>query len=156
MPGLVRAHSPSWFGNRHRKLSRCWLENRHRHYFPSWRLVSYGRTVLVDSVIVTENGVADDSEIITETLSTANAWIGQHTQSQVTRKSSLTMSLYQLENHHQNCFPSWRLVSSACTFPVDSVIITENIVANDSEIINETAYTAKAWIFPCTQSLLTR
>jgi hypothetical protein len=36
------------------------------------------------------------------------------------------------------------------TVPVDSVIVTENIVADALEIINETAYTAEAWICPCT------
>jgi hypothetical protein len=40
------------------------------------------------------------------------------------------------------------------TVVVNSVIVTENIVADASEIINETAYTAEAWIRRCTQSLL--
>ena len=42
------------------------------------------------------------------------------------------------------------------TVPIDSIIVTENRLADDSEIINKTAYTAEAWIRPCTESLLTR
>jgi hypothetical protein len=40
--------------------------------------------------------------------------------------------------------------------PVDSVIVTNNTVADDSKIINETVYTTEAWVRPCTQSLFTR
>jgi hypothetical protein len=47
------------------------------------------------------------------------------------------------------------LVLYARTIPVDSVIITENSVADDLKIINEIAYTAEASIHPRTQSMLT-
>jgi hypothetical protein len=36
------------------------------------------------------------------------------------------------------------------TVHVDSVMVTENRVADASEIINETAYIAEAWIRLCT------
>jgi hypothetical protein len=129
---IRRPKDTSRLRNQKRKQNRCRLRNHQRDFLHRWCLVSSARTVPVDSVIVTENWVADDLEIITETLSTAEAWIGLRTQSQVTRKSSLTMSLSQLKNHHQNCFPSWLLVSSERTVPIDSVIITENGVADDS------------------------
>jgi len=58
-----------------------------------------------DSVIVTESSVVEESKIINETASTADVRIDQRKQSQLTWKSSPTMSLFQLENHHQNCFP---------------------------------------------------
>jgi hypothetical protein len=66
------------------------------------------------------------------------------------------MSLFQLENRHQNCFPSWCLVLSVRTIPIDSVIVTENWVAADLEIVDETASKADAWLCMHTQSLLTR
>jgi len=81
-------HSPRWLGIRHRKLIRYRLENRHRNCFPSWHLVLSARIVLLDSVIVTENRVADDSDIINETSFIADVCIGQRTQSQLTRKST--------------------------------------------------------------------
>jgi hypothetical protein len=79
-----------------------------------------------------------------ETASRADAWIGQRTQSKLTWKSSPKTEFDQLENHHRNCFPSWHFVSSEHTVLVDLVIVTENRVAHDSEIINETAYIVEA------------
>jgi hypothetical protein len=64
------------------------------------------RTIPVDSVIVTKSTVVDESKIINDTPSTGEVGTGQRKQSQLTRKSSLTMSLFQLQNHHQNFFPS--------------------------------------------------
>jgi hypothetical protein len=66
------------------------------------------------------------------------------------------MSLFQLENRHQNCFPNWCLVLSVRTIPIDSVIVTENWVAADLEIVDETASKADAWLCMHAQSLLTR
>jgi hypothetical protein len=54
------------------------------------------------------------------------------------------MRLFQLENHHQNCFPSSCLDLSMPTIPVDSVIVTENGVAAAFEIDDETASPADA------------
>jgi len=85
--------------------------------------------VPIDSVIITESSVVDESEIINDTPSTADVGIGHRKQSQLTRKSSPTMSLFQLENHHQNFFPSRCLDLSVRTIPIDSVIVTENRVA---------------------------
>jgi hypothetical protein len=53
-----------------------------------------------------ESSVVEESKIINETASTADVRIDQRKQSQLTRKSSPTMSLFKLENQHQNCFPS--------------------------------------------------
>jgi hypothetical protein len=64
------------------------------------------RTVPIDSVIVNESSVVDESEIINDTPSTADVGIGQRKQTHLTPKYSPTMSLFQLENHHQNFFPS--------------------------------------------------
>jgi hypothetical protein len=169
MLGSVCTHSPCWLGNNPcwlgnpswldnclRKLSRCRLGNRRRNCFPSWSSVLYARTVSIDSVIVIENSVGNDLEIINETASTVDVQIDQRTQSQLTRNSSPTMSLYQLKNHHQNCFPSWCLVLSVRTIPVDSIIVTENVVAADLEIVAETASQAEARFSMHAQSLLTR
>jgi hypothetical protein len=177
---LVSAHSPSWLGNRHRKLIRCRLENCHWNCFPSWHLVSSAHTVPVVSVIITENYVADDSDIINETSFIADACIGQRTQSQLTRKStpktdslptrkSSPKPLPQLRlgfifahspswlgnghrkqssgclrNNQLDCLHRWGLASSVHTVPVDSLIVIENGVPDDSEIINETASRADA------------
>ena len=154
-PGLVSAHSPSWLRNRHRKLSRCRLKNHHQNYFPSWRLVSSAHTIPVVLVIITEN-LADDLEIINETASRVDAWIGQRTQSQLTQKSTPKTESLPPWKSSPTLLPSWHLVSSMRTVPIDSIIVTENRLADDSEIINKTAYTAEAWIRPCTESLLTR
>jgi hypothetical protein len=169
MLGSVCAHSPYWLGNnhswignhgwldnRHRKRSRFRHGNRRRNCFPSWSLVSYARAVHIDSVIVTESSVVYDSEIINSTPSTADVGIGQRKQTELTQKLSATMSLFQLENHHQNCFPSWCLDLSMRTIPVDSVIVTKNRVADAFEIVDETASPADAWLCMRAQSLLTR
>jgi hypothetical protein len=66
------------------------------------------------------------------------------------------MSLFQLENHHQNFFPSWCVELSMRTIPSDSVIVTENGVAAALEIVDETASPADALFHMCAQSLLTR
>jgi hypothetical protein len=58
--------------------------------------------------------------------------IDTNNESLPTQKSSLKL------------LPQLTLVSSVRTVSVDSVIITENRVADDSEIINETAYTVEA------------
>jgi hypothetical protein len=42
------------------------------------------------------------------------------------------------------------------TFIVDSEIVNKNCVAADLEIINETTFSANAWIHQCTYSLLTK
>jgi hypothetical protein len=55
-------------------------------------------------------------------------------------------------NHQQNYFHGWRLESLANTFSVDSKIINENWVVADSEIINEIASSADAWICQRTQN----
>ena len=168
----------------------------------------------VDSVVVIKNWVVDNSEILNETTSRVDAWIGQRPQSQLTPKSTskteslptrkspqllpqLTLgfvyahspcclsnrhwklSSWRLKNNKRDCLFSWcldwsahtipvdseidtnneslptqksslkllpqlTLVSSVRTVSVDSVIITENRVADDSEIINETASTVEA------------
>jgi hypothetical protein len=184
-----RTH-PTWLGNCHQKISRSLLWNRHRHCFPSWHSVLSVHTVPVKSVIVTENWVAEDSEIITETPFTADPWIALRTQSRLTRKStSKTESLMRLKsspkmlpqlmlgfvyvhcpcwlsNHHRIlsswrlrnnqrvCLQCWRVDSSAQIYPVDCEIASQNLVAAESETINETASTGEAWIRPRTQSLL--
>ena len=76
--------------------------------------------------------------------SSADVRIDQRKQSQFTQKSSPTMSLFQLKNHHQNFFPSWCLDLSVRTIPVDSVIVTENGVAAALEIVDKTASPADA------------
>ena len=43
------------------------------------------RTIPVDSVIVTENGVVADLEIVDETASEADAWLRMRAQSLLTR-----------------------------------------------------------------------
>jgi hypothetical protein len=58
--------------------------------------------------------------------------IDTNNESLPTQKSSLKL------------LPQLTLVLSVRTVSVDSVIITENRVADDSEIINETAYTVEA------------
>ena len=103
-------------------------------------------TVPIESVIITENWVAEDSEIITDTPFIAEAWIGQPTQSHLTRKSTSKLNRSCVWNLHRNCFPSWSFDSSARTIPIDSVIVTEYCVADDWEIINKSASIADAWI----------
>jgi hypothetical protein len=98
----------------------------------------------------------DESEIINDAPSIADVGIGQRKQSQLTRKSSPTLSLFQLENHHENFFPSWCLDLSVRKIPVDSVIVTKNGVAAALEIVDETASPADALFRMRAQSLLTR
>jgi hypothetical protein len=89
MQGFVSAQSPCWIWNRKRKLSRCRLINRQGDCLPSWRLDSSTYTVPVDSEIITESGVAADSENINDSASKADAWIRQRTKSLLTPKSQV-------------------------------------------------------------------
>jgi hypothetical protein len=66
------------------------------------------------------------------------------------------MTLFQLENHHQNFFPSRCLDLSVRTIPGDSVIVTEYGVVAALEIADETASPADALFRMRAQSLLTR
>jgi hypothetical protein len=98
----------------------------------------------------------EESKIINETASTADVWIDQRKQSQFTQKSSPTMSLFQLENHHQNFFPSRCMDLSVRTIPGDLVIVNENGVAAALEIVDEIASPSDALFRLRAQSLLTR
>jgi hypothetical protein len=73
-------------------------------------------------------------------------WLGNHK-----RK----VSRCQLRKHQRDCLHSWSLDSSAHTVLVDLKIVSESLVATDSETINDIASTAIAWIHHLTKSMLT-
>ena len=86
------------------------------------------------------------SEIINETASTGDAWIGQRKQSMGPQKSSTKLlprvtrgldsanSPWGLRNHQRNCFHGSRLDSTAQTAPAASEIFNENASTSDKWI----------------------
>jgi len=86
------------------------------------------------------------SEIINETASTGDAWIGQRKQSMGPQKSSTKLlprvtrgldsanSPWGLRNHQRNCFHGSRLDSTAQTAPAASEIFNENASTSDEWI----------------------
>jgi hypothetical protein len=120
--GFDSANNPSGLRNHQRKLSRCRLKNHQPNCFDGWCMDSTAQRALVDS------------KIINETASTGDAWIRQCKQPMwVTKPSKKTESL-PTQKSTRNCFQGWHIDSTAQTTPMDS------------EIMNETASTADAWI----------
>jgi len=117
---------------------------------------STGHKVSVDSEITSENWVVADSETINDTASLANTWIPQRTQSYLTRKSSSKTESLPPRELTPKLLPQLTLGFIYANSPSWLCIVPENWVANNSEIITETASIADSWICQGPQSQLTQ
>jgi len=70
-----------WAQKNHQwKLSLSYIRNHQQNWFHGWRIDSIAQIAPVGSEIIKENWEAAESEIITETASTADTWSRQRKQ----------------------------------------------------------------------------
>jgi hypothetical protein len=151
------------------KPSLSYIRNHKQNWFHGWCMDLTAQTAPMGSRNVKENWDAIESEIVTETVWTADAWSRQHKQLLWAQKSSTKLNpwlthgfdsansscglkkrqrklrRYRVRNYHRNFLHSWRLEYTAQTAPVGSEIIIENWDVVVSEIITETDSTADSW-----------
>jgi hypothetical protein len=175
----LRKLSRSRLWNRHWNCFPTWCLVSSTNTFPVDSLIVTENYVADDSEIINEiNSTADawiqrhidplltsksqgkNESLLTKKPSTrlppAEAFIRPRTQLCWLGNCHRKLCSCQIRNHQRQCVQRWHVDSSAHKVHVDSKIESKKWVAADSESINETAFIAKSWIHPRTQSLLTR
>ena len=153
--GFGSGRSPCWLRKSQRKLSRWRLWNHQPIKFQRWQVDSSARPAPVDLETVNENWATPVSEIVNETDSKGDAWIGSNNCPCWIRNSHWKLVCCRLKSHHLKTFQRWRVDSDMLAAPIDAEKVNENWGDGDWEIVKETSSKGDKCILQRAQPLLT-